>query len=131
MNKIDKILGGLEGKTVTLFGVTYKPNIDDIRESPVMHLMDMLKAKGVNVKVCDPHAAEKVANNFEMYDACKDSDIVVLGVNHDQFRNVDFNKMAENMNNKVILDTRNFWNRDDVTGAGIEYVLLGEGKEEN
>lgn len=131
MNKIDKILGGLEGKTVTLFGVTYKPNIDDIRESPVMHLMDMLKAKGADVKVCDPHAAEKVENNFEMYESCKDSDIVVLGVNHDQFKNVDFVKMAENMKNKVVLDTRNFWNRDEVTGAGIEYVLLGEGKEEN
>lgn len=131
MNKIDKILGGLKGKNVTLFGVTYKPNIDDIRESPIMHLKDMLEANGANIRVCDPHAAEKVANNFEMYDACKDSDIVVLGVNHDQFKNVDFNKMADNMKNKVILDTRNFWNRDEVTGAGIEYVLLGEGKEEN
>lgn len=130
MNKIDKIIGGLKGKTVTLFGVTYKPNIDDVRESPVMHLMDMLKDNGVNVKVCDPHAAEKVENNYDIYDACDSTDIVVLGVNHDQFKTVNFSKMAERMENKVILDTRNFWDREEVTNAGIEYILLGEGKEE-
>lgn len=130
MNKIGGILGGLKDKTVTLFGVTYKPNIDDVRESPIMHLMDMLKDNGVNIRVCDPHAAEKVENNYDIYDACEGTDIVVLGVNHDQFKSVDFSKMAEKMANKVILDTRNFWNRDEVTKAGIEYILLGEGKEE-
>ena len=92
--------------------------------------MDMLKDNGVNIRVCDPHAAEKVENNYDIYDACEGTDIVVLGVNHDQFKSVDFSKMAEKMANKVILDTRNFWNREEVTKAGIEYILLGEGKEE-
>ncbi len=131
VDKIDSILGGLKGKTVTLFGVTYKPNIDDVRESPVMHIMDMLKESGANVRVCDPHANEKVENNFDIYSACDGSDIAVLGVNHDQFIGVDFEKMTKNMNNKVIFDTRNFWNREDVEKAGVEYILLGEGKEEN
>ena len=52
-------------------------------------------------------------------------------MNHDQFIGVDFEKMTKNMNNKVIFDTRNFWNREDVEKAGVEYILLGEGKEEN
>ena len=130
LNKIENIVGGLgEDKTVALYGVTYKPNIDDVRESPIMHLLDMLKNKNVNVKVCDPHAAEKVENNFDIYDAAKDADIVVLGVNHDEFKDVDFAKLAEGMKNKNILDTRNFWSADAVKSAGAEYYLLGDGTE--
>ncbi|MGN1318356.1 MAG: nucleotide sugar dehydrogenase [Lachnospirales bacterium] len=130
LNKIENIIGGLgEDKTVTIFGVTYKPNIDDVRESPIMHLLGFLKDKGVNVKVCDPHAGEKVENNFDIYDAAKDSDIVVLGVNHNEFSNVDFSKLTENMRNKNILDTRNFWNGEDVEKAGAKYYLLGDGTE--
>lgn len=127
LNKIKNILGDLKDKTVTLFGVTYKPNIDDVRESPVMHLLDMLKKEGVNVRVCDPHAGEKVENNFSVYESTQGSDLVVLGVNHDEFKAVDFNKLGENMKTKTIVDTRNFWCADEVEKAGIKYYLLGKG----
>lgn len=126
-NKIAGLIGGLEGKTVALYGVTYKPNIDDVRESPVMHLADSLKSKGVNVRICDPHAGEKLAEDFDIYEAAKGADIAVLGVNHDEFGNIDFAKLTENMNDKILLDTRNFWSRADVEKAGAKYVLLGDG----
>lgn len=127
LDKIKNIIGDLKGKTVTLFGVTYKPNIDDIRESPIMNLWNMLKSEGVNVKICDPHAAEKIAENLDIYEAPKDSDIVVLGVNHDCFKNIDFDGIAKNMKSKNILDTRNFWSMEDVEKSGIKYYLLGNG----
>ena len=128
-NKIDGILGGLKGKTVAVYGATYKPNIDDVRESPIMHLIDMLKEAGVNVRVCEPHAADKLGGCFDIYDAPKGADMVVLGVNHDQFKNVDFKKLVAEMNTPNILDTRNFWDEGAVTAAGANYYLLGKGKE--
>lgn len=126
LNKISDILGGLQGKTVTLFGVTYKPNIDDVRESPVMHLWDMLKEKGAKVKVCDPHAAEKLEETYDIYQAAQGSDIAVLGVNHDEFGSIDFAELGKGMNAKNVLDTRNFWNGEEVEKAGFKYWLLGK-----
>ncbi len=131
MNKISGILGGLKGKTVALYGVTYKPNIDDVRESPIMHLMHLLGDNGADVRVCDPHAGEKVENNYSIAEAAKGADIVVLGVNHDEFKDINFARMAESMSGKAVLDTRNFWSRADVERAGLDYILLGEGKEED
>ena len=125
-NKIKTILGGFNGQTISLFGVTYKPNIDDIRESPVMHLLKMLEKENVNVKVCDPHAKEQIKNNFDIYEATENSSLLILGVNHDEFKNIDFSKIANNLKDKNILDTRNFFDREEIKNNGINYYLLGE-----
>lgn len=125
-NKIKNILGGFNGQTISLFGVTYKPNIDDIRESPVMHLLGMLEKENVTVKVCDPHAKEQIKNNFDIYEATQNSSLLILGVNHDEFKNMDFSKIAKNLKDKNILDTRNFFDREEIKNNGINYYLLGE-----
>lgn len=128
-NKIDGIIGGIKGKTVAVYGATYKPNIDDVRESPIMHLIDMLKAEGAQVRICEPHAADKLEGCYDIYEAPKGADILVLGVNHDEFKEVDFAKLAAEMNTPNILDTRNFWCEKSVTEAGGRYYLLGKGEE--
>ncbi len=125
-DKIKNILGGFNGQTIALFGVTYKPNIDDIRESPVMHLLDMLKKENIKVNVCDPHAKEQVENNIDIYEAVKDASIMVLGVNHSEFENIDFSKISTLLKDKNILDTRNFFNREEIVKNNINYYLLGE-----
>ena len=127
MNKISNILGGISGKTIAIFGATYKPNIDDIRESPIMHLIDMLKGAGALIRLCEPHAASKLEGCFDMYEAAEGADMLVLGVNHDQFKAPDFTKLLAGMKQKNVLDTRNFWNEDDVKAAGANYYLLGKG----
>ncbi len=125
-DKIKNILGGFNGQTIALFGVTYKPNIDDVRESPVMHLLDMLKKENVKVNVCDPHAKDQVENNMDIYDAVKDASIMVLGVNHDEFKDIDFSKVSSLLKDKNVLDTRNFFNRENLIKNNINYYLLGE-----
>nr|WP_317359886.1 nucleotide sugar dehydrogenase [uncultured Tyzzerella sp.] len=125
-DKIKNILGGFNGQKVALLGVTYKPNIDDVRESPVMHLLHMLKKENVKVNVCDPHAKEQVENNMDIYDAVKDASIIVLGVNHDEFKDIDFNKVSTLLKDKNILDTRNFFSREEIIKNNINYYLLGE-----
>lgn len=125
-NKIKDILGGFNGQTVSLFGVTYKPNIDDIRESPVIHLLKMLEKENLIVKVCDPHAKDQIKNNFDIYEATEDSSLLILGVNHDEFKDIDFSKISNNLKEKNILDTRNFFDREEIKNNGINYYLLGE-----
>ncbi len=125
-DKIKTILGGFNGQTIALFGVTYKPNIDDIRESPVMNLLNMLKKENVKVNICDPHAKDQIENNMDIYEALKDASIMVLGVNHDEFKNIDFSKVYTLLKDKNILDTRNFFDRKDVINNNINYYLLGE-----
>ena len=126
LGRIKNILGGFNGQTVAIYGVTYKPNIDDVRESPIMHLIDMLKNENVKINVCDPHAGDKVADNYDIYEAAKGASLVVLGVNHEQFGNIDFSRIAAEMKDKNVLDTRNYWCKDTVNNAGIKYYLLGE-----
>lgn len=125
-NKIKRILGGFKGQTISLFGVTYKPDIDDIRESPIISLLEMLKKENVNVKICDPHAKGKIENNFEIYEAALNSSLIILGVHHSEFKNIDFKKIAGILKEKNILDTRNFLNKQEILNNNINYYLLGE-----
>ncbi|MFI3230042.1 MAG: nucleotide sugar dehydrogenase [bacterium] len=139
-NKIKKILNNdFSNKTVSIFGVTYKPNIDDIRESPIIDLLEMLKKEDLNIKICDPHAEEVVkgiANNnnkADIYESIKGSDLLVLGVNHDEFKELDLGKLSELLKGKSILDTRNFFSLNNFSQQdlnsfnlnNLNYYLLG------
>lgn len=128
LEKIESVMGGLKGKTVALYGVTYKPDIDDIRESPIMQLKGLLEDAGVTVRICDPHAARKLETSYDMYEACEGADLAVLGVNHSEFGAMDFEKMAAVLPGKTVFDTRNFWNREAAEKAGLKYILLGDGR---
>lgn len=125
-DKIRNILGNFNGQTITLWGLTYKPNIDDIRESPIIQLLNMLKEQNIKINVCDMHTKEKIENNMDIYNSVKGSSLLVLCVNHNEFKNIDFEKISLLLKDKNILDTRNFFNRQDIVKHNINYYLLGE-----
>lgn len=125
-NKIKKIFGEFEGQTITILGVTYKPNIDDIRESPLIELLELLEKEDLHIKICDPHAKGKIENNFDIYEALENSSLMVLGVNHNEFINIDFSKVHKKMKDKNVLDTRNFLSKKDVVKNNLNYFLLGD-----
>ncbi|MCC8015319.1 MAG: nucleotide sugar dehydrogenase [Eubacterium sp.] len=126
--KIKETIGGFNGQLITLLGVTYKPDIDDVRESPIMKLWSMLKKEKVAVNACDPHANEKVGCMRDVYAACYRSSMVILCVNHKEFKDLDFDKIKELMDGDTILDTRNYFDRETVEKAGLKYMLLGDGR---
>lgn len=126
VEKIENILGGFNGQTVTILGTTYKPDIDDVRESPINHIIKALKSVNVILKLFDPHAKEKLEGNLSsLEEAVTGSDLVVLGVNHSEFKDIDFDKISALVNSKKVLDTRNFFDKEKVEKAGLEYYLLG------
>jgi len=129
-NKIKNILKNIKSpKKVTILGITYKANIEDTRESPVINLIKLLEKHNYKITVVDPYVKNfryKVENVAE---AAKDSDLLVLAVNHKDFKELDFDILAKTMRNKIILDTRNYFNKNIVEKKGFKYYLLGKANE--
>ena len=127
-NKVENILSSVEGsKVVTILGITYKANVDDMRESPILELVDLLKSKNCGIRVVDPHIKEHDYLFKDIYKAVQNSDLLLLGVNHFEFRHLDFKKIYKLMRNKYILDTRNYWSSEDLQEIGFISFLLGKG----
>jgi UDP-N-acetyl-D-mannosaminuronic acid dehydrogenase len=128
-SRIDEILKDIKGtKKVTILGITYKPNIDDLRESPILKLIDLIDERGgYKVSVYDPHVKKCKYGVNNLIEASKDSDLLLLAVNHDAFKDLPLSDMAQVMRNRFFFDTRNFLSRKKVEGNGFSYVLLGEG----
>lgn len=129
-DKIKKITSNDEGKRkICILGVTYKPNVDDMRESPIIELFHLLKEDNdFEPVIVDSHVDFEGSGDHDLYKAAEGADLVVLAVNHNEFMDVDFGKIKNVMKHPRILDTRNFWDPAAVEDAGIEYHLLGWGR---
>ncbi len=130
MNKIDEILMDIKGtKKISILGITYKPNIDDIRESPIIKLINLLDNRDdYVVRVYDPYFKNHKYQAKNIIDAAKNSDLILLAVHHDNFKNLPLRDIANVMRNRNFFDTRNFINKEEVEEKGFKYILLGEGK---
>lgn len=130
---VNKILSGIEGeKTVTILGVTYKPDVDDIRESPMVNLIQLMKNSGnFNVKVVDNYVKNFSDVEKDPVKAAAGSCLLLLGVDHREFRNLDFKKISNVMYSRNVLDTRNFFDREELERLGFNYFLLGSPIDEN
>lgn len=132
LNMIDKILEGFNGeKKVTILGMTYKPNIDDTRESPIIKLIDLLDERSdYKVAAYDPYLKTYKYQTKNVVEASRDSDLIVLAVHHDMFKNLPLDDIARVMRNKNFFDTRNFLNGKYIEEKGFKYFLLGNGKND-
>lgn len=122
--KIASLIKDIENPRVSLFGATYKENISDTRESPTNIIIRELKKKNISFSVYDP-----IADNFKFkisdLDEClAGSDLLVLLVGHDVYNDTGLDTISELMRNKMILDTRNFFNSGSVLKHGFKYYKL-------
>ena len=128
-DKIDDILKNISGrKKITMLGITYKPEVDDLRESPILHLLELLKLReDYDISLVDPYVKNRREHKTEdLLMAAKGSDLMVLGVNHKEFAEIDFRAVSAVMRTKNVLDTRNFLKWDELERLGFHYVLLGK-----
>lgn len=121
--KIASLTQGRAKAKIAVLGVTYKPDVDDIRESPVLKLIGLLRGQGYQVAAADPHA---LGFERDSYAAAAGADLLLLGVHHRQYRELDLPRLAQTMRQPLLLDTRNFFDRAAVEQAGFAYHLLGE-----
>lgn len=109
------------GSRAVILGCTYKPNIDDMRESAIMKLVELM-VDHYEVEIVDPFID---AYNVDVYKACENADLVILGVHHQRFAEIELARLAQVVRSPILLDTRDFFARSDAEGAGFEYHLLG------
>lgn len=111
VDNVEKLLDNDKNKTITVFGVTYKPDVDDLRESPSLKITEMLINKGYNVKIHDPFVKNDSYYNEE--EALKNSDLLLCLVGHKQFKQFDLSKLDNLMNNKLVFDVANIFNNGE------------------
>jgi UDPglucose 6-dehydrogenase len=133
IGKLQKHLGSLEGKQVALLGVAFKPDTDDIREATSLVLSGRLQGEGAHVRVYDPVAAQS-ANSMlagaricdSALDAVEGADAVVLVTEWPEFAELDWTgDVKRRMRVPLVVDGRNFLDRDALVGAGFTYEGIG------
>ncbi|PSB42232.1 UDP-glucose 6-dehydrogenase [Cyanosarcina cf. burmensis CCALA 770] len=133
VEKLQQVLKTLKGKTLGLLGLTFKPDTDDMRDAPALHLIEHLNRLGAKVKAYDPIISQTgmhqqptgllvETNPDRLANGC---DALVLVTDWQQFRDLDYGKMATLMNNPVMIDGRNFLDREALQQAGFYYVGIG------
>lgn len=126
VGKIENILKDIKyPKKVTILGITYKPNIDDLRESPVLKIINLLEEKNYNISVFDPYVRDNKYLCNDILNASEDSDLLILAVNHNEFNGLPYEDIQIQMRNKNVLDTRNFLDEKFLKQLGYNYYLLG------
>lgn len=132
--KLAKALRSLDGKTIALWGLAFKPETDDMREAPALVIIEKLLASGAKVKVYDPVAmtecrrriGDKVVYCKDMYEAVIDADALALVTEWKSFRVPSWSVMKKVMRQLVIVDGRNVYDKEEVTAEGFDYFAIGK-----
>lgn len=124
--RICDILSGIQNPKVTLLGIAYKGDVGDTRESPILELAEILRGKGFAVSAYDPFVKDPVLVSPELLQAALGSDLLVLGANHRQFKDLPFEELAGVMGHRNFFDTRNFVDPALAEKAGFTCYLLGK-----
>lgn len=125
--------GSLEGKTIAVWGLAFKPETDDIREAPSIDMMHTLLASGANLRVFDPEAMDNIRKLFgdrlvyadSMYDALDQADALLICTEWSIFRNPDMERIRNMLKSPAIFDGRNLYNTEDMEASGFDYFSIG------
>jgi len=122
--KVLEIIKKYKNPKVTLFGLSYKENVDDIRESPSIYIYNALFKKGINVSIFDPLVKSTKYKVASLEESLKNSDLLLLVTAHNIFKKVDLDYIYKLMKNKNIFDTRNFFNKNLLKKYGFKYYKI-------
>ncbi|MEP7147443.1 MAG: UDP-glucose/GDP-mannose dehydrogenase family protein [Acidobacteriota bacterium] len=130
--KIERLVGDLRGKKIGVLGLSFKPETDDMRESPAIEIIHALVERGATVRAFDPVAMDE-ARHFlkgieyasDEYDAIKGADALVIITEWNQFRALDMEKVKQLLKAPKIADLRNIYEPSDMRSLGFDYVGVG------
>jgi UDPglucose 6-dehydrogenase len=134
-NKLNKHFNGnLEGKTIALWGLAFKPETDDMREAPALILIDLLLKAGCTVRVYDPAAMNEAKRRIgdcvyyaqDMYDALLDADALLMVTEWKQFRLPAWGVIKKTMRTPVVIDGRNIYDIDELKAMDVTYYCIGK-----
>ncbi|MBI5877948.1 MAG: UDP-glucose/GDP-mannose dehydrogenase family protein [Chloroflexi bacterium] len=134
VQKTSDVLGGLNGRTIGLLGLAFKPNTDDMREAPSLDIAQRLAAEGARVKGYDPVAMDVAAKLMPGVHLCEDPyelaaqcDAVIIVTEWNEFKQVDLPRMKSVMRRPVVVDGRNIYDPDRMNDLGFIYRGVGRG----
>jgi len=139
LNKIKDTLWIIKDKTIGMLGVSFKPNTDDIRNAPSIEIINNLLQEGAKIKIYDPQSMDKIEEIVEgisgknkkiklckdSYDACRDSDCLLIITEWDEFKELDFLKIKKLLKRPLIIDGRNIYDPEMLRNLGFTYVGIG------
>ena len=129
---LNQINVDLNGATITLLGVSYKPNVNDVQIAPSKEIIDILQKSDTKIKIFDPYFKSttvfsyKTESNFD--EAVSDADAVILITAHDEFRDIDLSKLTRLMKNPVIVDCQGVIIPEEAKKAGLIFRGIGRGE---
>jgi UDPglucose 6-dehydrogenase len=134
VTKVREILGGFRGKVIAVWGLTFKPNTDDLRDAPSVSVIRMLLNEGAAVRAYDPVGmdnAQKVLSGVtfceDPYDAAQDADAVCLLTEWNEFKQLDMVRVRDLMRQPILLDGRNVYDPQEMREMGFIYRGMGRG----
>jgi UDPglucose 6-dehydrogenase len=126
--------GSLQGKTIAVLGLTFKPNTDDMREAPSLVIVPSLEAQGARVRAYDPHGmAEarklmpKLETTADPYACIEGADAMLILTEWDQFRALDLDRVKKTLRRPVVIDLRNIYRPAELAAKGLNYISVGRG----
>lgn len=136
IKKVELIMPNLSGKKIGILGLSFKPNTDDIRESPAIDIAKRLLAKGAMIKAYDPAAMDRARNIFSdsisycknPYEAAAASDILLILTEWSNFAKMDLRKIKKLLKQPIIIDGRNMFDLKKMSKLGFEYYSVGRQK---
>ena len=131
--KIKNYFGNLKGKKIAIWGLAFKADTDDIREAPARYIIDELKSLGAEIIAFDPEAMDNIKKIYgdaiqfgkNAYEILERADALLIATEWGVFRNPDFDKIGELLNEKVIFDGRNLYDLEKMTDLGFRYYSIG------
>ena len=126
--QVKGLLNGIESPKVAAFGVTYKGNVDDMRESPAMDVIDLIRNEGITVAAHDPHVESDFFELHSAEEAVKDAHLILILTDHSEFKTLDYGKLAPIMKQALVFDTRNCVQA--TTDSDIKIINFGNVYEE-
>lgn len=138
IQKVREVLGNFRGKTVGILGLSFKPNTDDMRDAPSIEIVHMLQHEGAQVKAYDPVAmnnARKILTNVTYcdnpYAVAEGADALILVTEWNEFKQLDMERIAQSMRQRVLFDGRNIYEPERMRRLGFIYRGIGRGYNAN
>jgi UDPglucose 6-dehydrogenase len=131
-------MGGLEGKTVSLLGLAFKPNTDDLREARSIEIINFMLEQGATVKTYDPVAMPGARELYKdkvdrmefcdsAYDVAEGADVLVIVTEWNEFKLLDLQRIKNSMKQPILFDGRNIYPPERLIAMGFEYFSIGRG----
>jgi len=132
VKKVKQALGNLKNKKITALGLAYKPDVDDLRESPAVEVVHLLQQTGAHVKAWEPFKPDAEMKGIDMATsfnaAIQNADLILLLVKHTEFKNLIPAEVASKTNARIVVDCVNSWDSESWSKAGFQVVRLGVNK---